>query len=114
MDFYFLVVMLFIFKLKAVTSFLRREGSWGIGDSNLASCPSDHTLGNQGTPRELEVLKASIESGGDQEGHLELVPSDRGVPMPWWAVGRGHTGLPTSPAWHLQMPMYECKTMTWL
>lgn len=36
------------------------------------------------------------ENGGDQEGHLELVPSER--VEPWWAVSRAHTDLP--PALH--------------
>lgn len=47
--------------------------------------PSDHVLGNQETPRELERVPQSqqTEISRDQSGHLELVPSDRGVPEPW-------------------------------
>lgn len=54
-DFYFLVVMLFIFRLKESNWLSKKRGlteDWG---------PSDHVLGNQETPRELEVLKDSIQ-----------------------------------------------------
>lgn len=95
MDFCFLAAMLFIFRLNKSNRLAKKRGltgDWGLQSSPLtlrpcARQPRDFT--RVGGPQSQYT-----ESGGDQEGHLELVPSERGVPKPWWAVGRSHTDLP--------------------